>query len=151
MWGIVGGNAAMLGGQYECRLDQKGRIAVPAKLRKEFDAGLVLTRGVDKCLVLYSPTEWQKVAEKHSYSPFSPSKERMLNRLMFANSYELGLDGQGRIQIPPPLREHAQITDAVVIIGQNTYAEVWSKEQWDNQKLLIDEQAWQLAEGIEKR
>lgn len=151
MWGIVGGIAAMLGGQYECRIDQKGRVAVPAKLRKEFEGGLVLTRGVDKCLVVYSPTEWQKVSEKHNYSPFSPSKQRMLNRLVFGHSYELELDGQGRIPIPPPLREHAQIKDTIVIIGQNTYAEVWSKEQWENQKLLIDEQAWQLAEGIETR
>ncbi len=141
----------MLTGQYECRVDEKWRIAIPAKLRKEFENGLVLTRGVDKCMLIYSPAEWANISAQHRYSPFSPSKHRMLGRLIFGSCYELTMDGQGRIQLPAPLREHAQVKDTVVIVGQNTFAEIWSKELWENQKALIDEQAWQLAEGIEIR
>lgn len=141
----------MLSGQYECRVDDKGRIAIPVRLRKELENGLVLTRGVDKCMVIYSPTEWDVISQQHRYSPFSPSKQRMLSRLIFGNCYELTPDGQGRIPLPPPLREHAQVKDTVVIVGQNTFAEIWSKELWENQKALIDDQAWQLAEGIEIR
>lgn len=141
----------MLSGEYECRVDEKFRIAIPKRLREELKDGLVLTRGVDKCMVVYSPAEWNIVTQQHRYSPFSPSKQRMLSRLMYSNCYELTPDGQGRIPLPAPLREHAQVKDTVVIVGQNTFAEIWSKDLWETQKALIDEQAWQLAEGIEIR
>ena len=147
-----GGNIiSMLLGEYECRIDQKGRVAVPAKLRKEFPEGLVLTRGVDKCMLAYPLAEWSKVSDENEFSPFSPGKNRRLNRMIFGNAFDLELDKQGRVALPSPLRQHAQIKDIVVMVGGNKYLEIWSKESWDQEKLLMDEQAWQLAEGIEPR
>lgn len=141
----------MLLGEYECRIDQKGRVAIPAKLRKEFPGGLVLTRGVDRCMLAYPIEEWRNVSESFDLSPFSPGKNRRLNRIVFGNAFDLELDKQGRVALPSPLRQHAQIHDTVVMIGGNKYLEIWSKESWENEKLLMDEQAWQLAEGIELR
>ena len=146
-----GDNTSMLLGEYECRIDQKGRVAIPAKLRKEFQDGLVLTRGVDKCMLAYPVTEWGKVSNDYEFSPFSPGKNRRLNRMIFGGAFELELDKQGRVALPSPLRQHAQISETAIMIGGNKFLEIWSKEMWDNEKLLMDEQAWQLAEGIEPR
>lgn len=141
----------MLLGEYECRIDQKGRVAVPAKLRREFQGGLVLTRGVDQCILAYPALEWRKVSDEYEFSPFSPGKNRRLNRIIFGSAFDLELDRQGRVALPSPLRQHAQIRDVVVMVGGNRYLELWSKDAWENEKRLMDEQAEQLAEGIETR
>ena len=138
-------------GNFEHRIDQKGRVAIPAKFRKEFQDGVVLTRGVDKCVIAYPVSEWQKLSEDYTFSPFSPSKNRRLNRLIFGNAFDVDLDKQGRVALPSPLRQHAQIESVAVIVGGNSYVEIWGKELWENENLLIDEQAWQLAEGMEER
>ncbi|MFA4836450.1 MAG: division/cell wall cluster transcriptional repressor MraZ [Dehalococcoidia bacterium] len=141
----------MLLGEYEYRIDQKGRVAIPAKLRKEFPDGLVLTRGFDKCMLAYPMAEWNKISDNFSNLPTTLDKNRRLNRLTFGRACNVELDGQGRIALPAPLRQYAQINDTVVIAGVNKYLEIWSKELWDKEQLLMDEQAWQLAEGMEFR
>ncbi len=141
----------MLLGEYECRIDQKGRVAIPAKIRSTFQDGIVLTRGVDKCLLAYPASEWTNVSDSFDFSPFSPAKNRRMNRIVFGNAFGQELDKQGRVALSSPLREHAQIKDSLVMIGGNKFLEIWSKEAWENEKLLMDEQAWQLAEGIEPR
>ena len=138
-------------GNYEHRIDQKGRVAIPAKFRKEFQQGAVLTRGVDKCIIAYPISEWQKLSEDYAFSPFSPSKNRRLNRLIFGSAFDVDLDKQGRVALPSPLRQHAQIKDVAVVVGGNSYLEIWGKDIWENENFLIDEQAWQLAEGMEER
>jgi len=140
----------MILGEYEHRIDQKGRVSIPAKLRKEFKDGVVLTRGVDRCALAYPVSEWQQVSDNYELSPFSPSKNRRLNRIIFGNAFDLELDKQGRVALPTPLREHAQIKDVAIMIGGNRYLEIWGKELWEHEKRLMDEQAWQLAEGIEE-
>ncbi|MDY6911952.1 MAG: division/cell wall cluster transcriptional repressor MraZ [Chloroflexota bacterium] len=138
-------------GEYEYRIDKKGRVAIPAKLRKEFLDGLVITRGFDKCLLVYPKTEWDKFSARFEFSPITPNKNRRLNRLIFSGAFSAELDGQGRVALSPPLRQYAQIDDMVVITGSNRYLEIWSKELWEQEKLLMEEEAWQLAEGIELR
>lgn len=141
----------MLLGEYEYRIDQKGRVAIPAKLRKEFSDGLVLTRGFDKCMLAYPISEWNKISDNFSNLPTTRDKNRRLIRHTFASAFNVDLDGQGRIALPAPLRQHAQINETVVIAGGNKYLEIWSKELWEKELLLMDEQAWQLAEGMEFR
>ena len=81
----------------------------------------------------------------------TPSKLRKLNRAIFATAFTLNIDGQGRIALPPPLREYAGIEDEVIIAGTNTYLELWNKEQWESEKMTSQEQAWQIIESLENR
>jgi len=78
------------------------------------------------------------------------SKMRKLNRAIFATAFSLSIDGQGRIALPSPLRQYAGIEDEVVIAGANTCLELWNKEQWESEKAISQEQAWQIIESLER-
>ena len=136
-------------GNYEHRIDQKGRIAIPAKFRKEFAQGIVLTSGVDPCIIVYPFPEWQKLSENYNLSPFSPSKSRELRRFIFGYAANVELDRQGRVPLPSWLRDQKGIEDTAMIIGVNRYLEIWSKENWEKESLRIREEAWNLAERSE--
>ena len=138
-------------GEYEYTIDQKGRVAVPAKFRDAFREGLVLSRGFDRCLIVYPMAEWVKMAEKLASPPSARSKFRRLSRTAFSTAYNLDLDRQGRIVLPLSLREYAGITDSAIIAGIHNYLEIWSREAWAAEKSLMDEQAWHLVEAIEAK
>jgi MraZ protein len=155
-WGIVAhfhhtpeGNSMFLG-EFEYKIDEKGRVPLPPKFRRELREGLVLTQGPEKCIVGYAVAEWGKVASSLTTGTIAPSKLRRLSRAIFATAFSLYLDGQGRIVLPGPLREYAGIGDEVVITGANTYFELWNKEQWASEKALSQEQAWQIIESLER-
>lgn len=138
-------------GEFEYRMDEKGRIPIPPKFRTEElkKDGLVLCPGMEKCITLYPLSEWKKLADSLTSGSLMPSKIRKLNRAIFATAFNLELDGQGRIMIPTQLRLHAGISDAVVVAGENTYIELWSKEQWEAEKTRCQEEAWQIIESME--
>lgn len=136
-------------GEYEHTIDPKGRLAIPARFREPFLSGLVLTRGIDPCLIAYPLAEWRQLAEKLVALPYTQDNVRRISRNTFANAVDLELDKQGRILIPLTLREVAQIHDSAVIVGLYHHLEIWSKELWDQERAVIREQAWQLAESIE--
>ena len=137
-------------GEFEYKIDEKGRMPTPPKFRKELKAGVVLTPGVEKCILVYPLSEWEKLAATLTTGSITPSKLRRLNRAVFATAYSLQIDNQGRIALPVPLREYAGIQSEVVIIGANTYLELWNKEQWESEKTISREQAWQIIESLEK-
>lgn len=138
-------------GEYGYVIDKKGRVAIPPRLRQEFEAGIVLSRGFDKCIIVYPLHEWQKLAEKLTALPFTRSNNRRLNRGIFGNAFPMELDRQGRVGLPLPLREHAEIDNEVVIVGGHNYLEIWSRELWLPEKALVDEQLGQIAEMVEVR
>jgi MraZ protein len=138
-------------GQYEHSLDQRGRVAIPAKFRDAFQEGLILARGFDKSILVYPLSEWRRMADKLAALPVTQSNSRRVNRAAFANAFDSELDRQGRILLPAPLREYAQIKDAVVIAGIYNYLEIWGKELWAIEKALMEQQAGQLAEAVELR
>lgn len=140
----------MFFGEFEYKLDQKGRVPVPPKFRDELKQRVVLTPGVEPCITAYPLSEWQKLAATVTTGSFTRSKLRKLNRAMFATAFYVTLDGQGRVALPIPLREHAGIEDDVVIAGANTYFELWNKEQWEEEKTSSQEQAWQIIESLER-
>ena len=141
----------MLLGEYECRIDDKGRVAIPSKLRKEFQDGLVLTRGFDKCMLVYSLPEWNRICENFSTLPTTKDNNRRLIRFNFANAFNAEIDKQGRVALPTSLRQYAHINDVTIMAGGGRYLEIWGKESWEEEKVIMDEQAWQLAEEIELR
>lgn len=137
----------MLLGEYECRLDQKGRLAIPARLRQEFLDGIVLTRGFDTCIIAYPVHEWNNMCKDFAEIPsITQEKNRRLIRFIFSSAFKDELDAQGRILLPSPLREYAHIKDMSVITGNNKYLEIWGKELWEKEKALMGEIAWELAE-----
>jgi len=137
-------------GEFEYKLDEKGRVPVPPKFRRELKDGVVLSASAERCIALYTLAEWKKLASSLTSGPLPRSKWRRLNRALFATAFSLNLDGQGRVALPVPLREYAGIEDEVVIAGANTYLELWNKEQWEAEKAVSQEQAWQIIESLEQ-
>jgi len=143
----------MFFGEFQYRVDDKGRMPIPPRFRRELRDGLILMAGVEKCLTAYSLSEWKKLSTAPALAtPGSITSEKMrrLNRFLYSTAFSLLIDGQGRISLPAPLKEYAGITDEVVLTGVNNYIEIWNKEQWETEKALVREQAWQIIEGLER-
>ena len=141
----------MFFGEFEYKIDDKGRVPIPPRFRRELKEGVVLTPGVEKCINIYALSEWRKLATTLTTGSVTRSKLRKLNRAIFATAFYTSIDGQGRIALPISLRQHAGIEDEVVIAGANTYLELWDKEQWESEKAISQEQAWQIIESLEDR
>jgi MraZ protein len=141
----------MFFGEFDYKIDEKGRVPLPPKFRAELKGGVVLTPGIEACINAYPVSEWKKLAETLTTGSVTPSKLRKLNRAVFATAFSLAVDGQGRIALPAALREYAGIEDEVIIAGVNTYLELWNKEQWESEKIASQEQAWQIIESLERR
>jgi len=140
----------MFFGEFEYKIDEKGRVPIPPGFRRELKEGVVLTSMVEKCITAYARSEWEKLAATLTTGSVTPSKLRRLNRAIFATAFRLNIDGQGRIALPIPLRQYADIEDEVVIVGANNYLELWNKEQWEAEKAISREQTWQIIESLER-
>jgi MraZ protein len=126
-------------GEYVHTIDDKGRLAVPARFRADLAAGLVVTRGIDRCLAIYPLEEWKRLAEQVSALPMTDRRARAFRRLVFANASDVIPDKQGRVLIPPRLREYAGINGEVVVTGLDTYIEVWSPEAWNEERTRVED------------
>ena len=138
-------------GEFEYKIDEKGRVPIPPKFRRELKEGIVLTAGPEKCINAYSLAAWNKLAATLTSSSIPASKQRKLNRAFFAMAFNLQIDGQGRVALPVPLREYAGIEDELIIAGANTYLELWNKSDWQSEKESSQEQFWQIIESTERR
>jgi MraZ protein len=124
-------------GEYEYRLDEKGRFPLPPRFRALVKDGLVLTRGVENCITAYPLVEWKKLAQEVTGgSSITRNKQRRLNRALFASAFLMQLDAQGRITIPPKLKEAAGIIDEVIVAGSNSYLELWNPQEWQAEQTL---------------
>ncbi|MGI8608791.1 MAG: division/cell wall cluster transcriptional repressor MraZ [Candidatus Dormibacteria bacterium] len=117
-------------GKHERNLDDKGRLAVPAKFREQLPTGSVITIAPDSCLRVYPPGEWEMVTGQSRVSAGTSPTERNLIRRMFAEAAVLELDGQGRTLLPSNLREQAGIAASAIVVGVNNVVEIWSQERW---------------------
>lgn len=117
-------------GEYLYSIDDKGRMVIPAKFRNALAGGLVITKGIDRCLVIYSMETWQAYRERISSLPTLDRDARDLRRLVFAGAVNIVPDTQGRFVIPSSLREYAGLDGQVVIAGCDTYIELWNPEEW---------------------
>ena len=135
-------------GEYNYKLDDKGRVPVPPKFRGELRDGIILAPGPEKCIFAYTPEEWKKISNNMRSGSLAKDKMRKLNRAMFSTAFHLNLDGQGRIALPVPLRTFAGIGEEVVITGANTYLEIWDKKLWEEEKTNSLAQAWQIIETL---
>lgn len=124
----------MFYGEYEHTIDKKGRLIIPSKFRESFKEYEVekfyITRGLDKCLFLFTETEWKSQEAKFKSISFTKKEARKFNRLYFSGAGQIDCDKQGRILIPKYLKDFAGIKRDVVIIGVSNRIEIWSKEGW---------------------
>ncbi len=121
-------------GEYQHAIDDKGRLTIPARFRKPLIEGLVITRGLDRNLVIYPLDEWEKLVDRIDRLPYGAPKARNLRRLVFAGAGNADPDKQGRVNIPSYLLEYGDITKEVVVAGVNAYIELWSPERWESDR-----------------
>ena len=138
-------------GQYELRIDHKGRVSIPAKFKETFRAGLVLSQGFDRCLNVYALAEFGKVADVLASLPVTQISTRRVGRLTFSNAFDLQIDRQGRIVLPPTLRQYAEIKDEVVVVGARDHLEIWARKLWMEEMQYISEHAVEIAEAVGTR
>lgn len=117
-------------GEYTHSIDDKGRLTVPAKYRGELALGLVVTRGFDSNLMVFTMEGWNELAQKIADRPLSDPSARAFRRRVFSGAVDLTPDRQGRILLPANLREFAQLNSEAVIIGMHSYLEIWSVDAW---------------------
>ncbi|MBM3190171.1 MAG: division/cell wall cluster transcriptional repressor MraZ [Chloroflexi bacterium] len=117
-------------GEFAHNLDAKGRLTIPVRFRAELANGLVIARGYEPCLVLYPTAVWNAIAAKLAQTPMASRQARSYGRLLFGGASEASLDKMGRILIPVFLREHAGLDQEAILVGINTYVEIWSPERW---------------------
>lgn len=120
----------MLIGQYEHTIDIKKRLALPSKFRGELGDKVIITKGLENCLVVYTESEWQIMAQKLSNLPISQVEARSFSRNILAGAMEVGLDKLGRILVPDYLKEYANLKKNVTICGLSNRLEIWDSEKW---------------------
>lgn len=135
-------------GEYQHTLDEKGRLALPAKYRADLSSGAVVTRGLDRCLFLYPRNEWEKLASRLAALPMAQSNTRAIARLMLAGAMDVTPDKMGRMLIPEYLREYASLERSVVLSGLYNRLEIWDREQWEKYKQATEAQSTDIAEKL---
>ena len=118
-------------GTHTPRLDDKGRLFLPAKYREELSAGLVLTKGQERCLYVFPETEFARITEALRTAPVTAKAVRDYSRVFFASASDEIPDKQGRITIPPGLRDYAGLQRDCVVIGASTRLEIWDAVAWE--------------------
>lgn len=131
----------MLLGTYTPKLDEKGRIIIPSKFRNELGDGLVVTRGQERCLYVFSDQEFTKMHDRIREAPITSKQSRDYLRLFLSGAHAEQPDKQNRISIPAPLREYAGLEKDLVVIGAGARAEIWNAEAW-NEYLKQQENAF---------
>jgi MraZ protein len=134
-------------GEYKHNLDEKGRLAVPVKFRKQL-SGAIITRGLDRCLFVFNKKEWEELATKLMTLPLAQSNSRAFARLMLAGAMEAPLDKQGRILVPDYLKEYAGLKKSSVITGLYNRLEIWDEKRWNNYKSKTEANSDEIAEKL---
>ena len=135
-------------GEYQHSIDDKGRLAIPAKFRSKLEKDAVVTRGLDNCLFLYTGYEWNKLAQKLIALPMTQARSRAFLRLMLAGAYEVATDGQGRITIPNYLIEYARLKKRTVVAGLYSRIEIWDAKAWEKYKTKTESDSDKIAESL---
>ena len=128
-------------GEYRHQVDDKGRLAIPSKMRARLAGTFHVAQWLDTCLAILPESEWDAIAAKVAALPMTDPRTRALERRLFGRAVEAELDRQGRILLPQNLREVAGLEGEVVIVGLRNRVEIWSRERWDAQLAVLDDDA----------
>lgn len=145
----------MFYGEFRHSVDSKGRVIIPAKfrlvLKDKYIEKFYVTRGLERCLFLFTENDWNLLEQKFKNLPLTQSTARAFSRLLFSGAYEAVCDKQGRILIPGHLLQYARITKDVLIIGVSNRIEIWDMNTWDSfSKVSLDDYERIAEELVEK-
>lgn len=135
-------------GEFQHNLDTKGRIAVPAKFREELKEGAIITRGLDRCLFVFTVKEWQALVNKLTALPLAQANSRAFVRLMLSGATDVELDSQGRALVPDYLRKYAGLKKEAIITGLYSRLEVWDRDAWRQYKEKTEASSDEIAERL---
>ena len=139
----------MFFGEYSYKVDEKGRLPLPPKFRRQMKEGVILAKGMgEKCIAAYPITEWKRLSDSLAAKAVTPANLRKLNRAIFGSAFGASFDGQGRITLSVPLREYAGIGGTAIVVGANNRVELWSEDEWKVEKTSAEEQASQIIESF---
>lgn len=142
----------MLIGEYIHTIDEKNRMSLPVKFRKEMGKKIIITPGLDQCLFIFTLGEWSKVSKKLSDSAndlsFLKADQRAFNRYMFGRAAEVEVDSIGRILIPEFLKDKIGLKGSAAVVGVEDRVEIWNEKAWNTQKEKMEKEAEQLAEKL---
>ncbi|MGB6872879.1 MAG: division/cell wall cluster transcriptional repressor MraZ [Dehalococcoidia bacterium] len=139
----------MFFGEYPYKVDEKGRVPLPPKFRRQMREGVILAKGMgEKCIAVYPVAEWKRLSDSLATKAVTPANLRKLNRAIFGSAFSTSFDGQGRITLPYPLREYAGIGDTAIVVGANNCVELWCEGEWQAEKTSAEEQASQIIESF---
>jgi MraZ protein len=117
-------------GEYRHTVDEKGRIAVPARFRARLAEGSMLANWIDGCLAIFPRADWEELDARISSLPFTDPIGRQLQRFLYGGANEIELDRQGRFVVPASLREYAALRTEAVVVGSRDHAEIWAPDRW---------------------
>jgi MraZ protein len=135
-------------GEYSHTVDNKNRLAMPAKFRADFKDGAVITRGLDNCLFVFTKKDWQVLVQKIEQLPLGQAGARSFTRMMLMGAMEVALDKLGRILVPDYLKKFAGLEKNVVIGGVLNRIEIWDKENWEAYKKQSEKNVEKTAEEM---
>ena len=135
-------------GEYEHTLDEKNRVSIPKQFRTGLGKKMVMTRGLDNCLFVYSRTSWEKVAGKLQELSFAQADTRGFNRFILSGAVEVEVDAAGRALIPEHQRQFAGLSKTIVFAGVSDRVEIWDAKAWKAYKAGIEKDASRMAETL---
>ncbi|MGH3738015.1 MAG: division/cell wall cluster transcriptional repressor MraZ [Micromonosporaceae bacterium] len=135
-------------GTHNPRLDDKGRLILPAKFRDDLAGGLVINKGQERCLYVFPMAEFRQIAAQLQAAPVTHKAARAYSRVFFASAFDQLPDRQGRITIPPPLRQYAGLDRDLVVIGASNRVEIWDNQAWETYLSDSEESFADIEEGV---
>lgn len=141
---------SMFIGEYRHTIDTKKRLALPAKFRKELGKTVIITRGLDNCLIIYPLKEWQVMSDKLGKLPLSQTEARGFARVMLSGAMSVGLDRLGRILIPEYLKDYANLKKNVVVCGLYNRLEIWDAQSWKVYEKKMEKGVEDLASKLKE-
>jgi MraZ protein len=138
----------LLLGTYTPKIDKKGRMALPAKMRAQLGDGMVMARGQEKCIYLLPQTEFRRIASRIQRASMGNKATRSYLRVFLSGAVEGEPDKQGRVLVPQNLRSYASLGDDIVVIGVGTRAEIWDRQAWDEYLAAQEEGYSDIADDV---
>ncbi len=129
----------MFTGEYRHAVDEKGRLAVPARFRAQLEGGCVVARWLDTCLAIFPMPAWELLSTKVGSLPMTDPNARLLQRQLFAGAQETELDRQGRVLVPQGLRAFAGLESEAMVLGSRDHAEIWAPARWEEYSQALED------------
>jgi MraZ protein len=146
--GSPGGGQGLFLGEHRHGLDDKGRVIFPAKLRDGLGAQVVLQKGIDPCVYILPPEEWERQVARVAELPTTNPQARRYARFFFSQAQSERIDRQGRLTVPQAFRAYAGLEKEVVVVGAGTRVEIWDSERWDSHREQAESSVEEIASEL---